>query len=52
MTASQRPDAVQSTIAEPEGATPRGDAQSLLYAIETWFFAPSVYPGDQIPFVW
>jgi hypothetical protein len=22
------------------------------YAIETWFFAPSVYPGDQIPFVW
>ena len=22
------------------------------YAIENWFFAPSVYPGDQIPFVW
>jgi hypothetical protein len=22
------------------------------YAIETWFFAPSLYPGDQIPFVW
>ena len=22
------------------------------YAIESWFFAPSVYPGDQIPFVW
>ena len=22
------------------------------YAVETWFFAPSVYPGDQIPFVW
>lgn len=22
------------------------------YAIETWFFAPSVYPSDQIPFVW
>ena len=22
------------------------------YAIETWCFAPSVYPGDQIPFVW
>jgi hypothetical protein len=22
------------------------------YAIETWFFAPSVYPDDQIPFVW
>jgi hypothetical protein len=22
------------------------------YAIETWFFAPSRYPGDQIPFVW
>jgi len=22
------------------------------YAIETWFFAPSAYPGDQIPFVW
>jgi hypothetical protein len=22
------------------------------YAIENWFFAPSLYPGDQIPFVW
>jgi hypothetical protein len=22
------------------------------FAIETWFFAPSLYPGDQIPFVW
>jgi hypothetical protein len=22
------------------------------YAIETWFFAPSVYPGKQIPLVW
>jgi hypothetical protein len=22
------------------------------YAIETWFFAPSLYPADQIPFVW
>ena len=22
------------------------------YAIENWFFAPSLYPDDQIPFVW
>ena len=22
------------------------------YALETWFFAPSLYPSDQIPFVW
>ena len=22
------------------------------YALETWFFAPSLYPDDQIPFVW
>jgi hypothetical protein len=22
------------------------------FAIETWFFAPSLYPDDQIPFVW
>ena len=22
------------------------------YAIETWLFAPSVYPGDQVPVVW
>ena len=22
------------------------------YAIETWFFAPSLYPDDQVPFVW
>ena len=22
------------------------------YAKETWFFVPSLYPGDQIPFVW
>jgi len=22
------------------------------YAIETWFFAPSVYPAEQIPVVW
>ncbi len=22
------------------------------YAIESWFFAPSVFPGDQTPFVW
>lgn len=22
------------------------------YAIETWMFAPSLYPGDQVPIVW
>lgn len=22
------------------------------YAVENWFFAPSLYPDDQIPFVW
>ncbi len=22
------------------------------YALETWFFAPSCYPDDQVPFVW
>jgi hypothetical protein len=22
------------------------------FAIETWFFARSLYPGDRIPFVW
>lgn len=22
------------------------------FAVETWFFAPSLYPEDQIPFVW